>query len=248
MPSRPMNSKRSKGRSTDHDFVPPTQYKLGSQKTKLPDLSPLELIPKFEAMDLIDTRSSCQIPIETDSSSPKALFSLFFSTSVVDLIVQCTNKNAEKARENPVASRAGNIRFHQSLNQRLWHPVTSNEILAYFGILIYMGVYREPHINTYWNIRPKKGPLHPQVRDAMGQTRWNQIHRYLHVWDPTSDQASQLKQNGRKVRPHEKVDNLAKLLVSSFQRYWKPSTNLSVDECIEGFTGRASDTVNIPIQ
>jgi hypothetical protein len=109
-----------------------------------------------------------------------------------------------------------------------------------------MGVYREPHINTYWNIRPKKGPLHPQVRDAMGQTRWNQIHRYLHVWDPTSDQASQLKQNGRKVRPHEKVDNLAKLLVSSFQRYWKPSTNLSVDECIEGFTGRASDTVNIP--
>ena|SRR2546421_6245465 len=43
MPSRPMN----KGRSNDHDFVPPTQYK--SSRTKQPRsslLSQLELIPK----------------------------------------------------------------------------------------------------------------------------------------------------------------------------------------------------------
>ena len=72
------------------------------------------------------------------------------------MIVGCTNKNAEKARENPAASRAGNIRFHESFNQRLWHPVISDEILAYFGILIYMGIHREPHVNHYWNIRAKK--------------------------------------------------------------------------------------------
>jgi Transposase IS4 len=153
MPPCPMNSK---GRSTDHDFVPPTQYKLGSRKTKLPDLSPLELVPNFEAMDLIDSKSSCQIPIEIDSSSPKALFSLFFSASVIDLIVQCTNRNAEKARADPAASRAANIHFHESLNQRLWRPVTSDEILAYFGIRIYMGIYGVPHIVDYWNTRAKR--------------------------------------------------------------------------------------------
>ncbi len=32
----------------------------------------------------------------------------------------------------------------------------------------------------------------------------------------------------------------------AFQRYWKPATDVAIDECIEGFTGRISDTVNIP--
>jgi hypothetical protein len=78
MPSRPMN----KGRSNDHDFVPPTQYKLSRTKKQLPDLSSLELIPKFEAMDLNNTSGSSQIPHTIDSSSPEALFSLFFTIPV----------------------------------------------------------------------------------------------------------------------------------------------------------------------
>jgi hypothetical protein len=49
MPSHPMN----KGRSNDHDFVPPTQYKSSRTKQRRPSLlSQLEQIPKFEAMEL----------------------------------------------------------------------------------------------------------------------------------------------------------------------------------------------------
>jgi hypothetical protein len=43
----------NKGRSNDHDFVPPTQYKSSRTKQPRPSLlSQLELIPKFEAMEL----------------------------------------------------------------------------------------------------------------------------------------------------------------------------------------------------
>src|SRR2546423_3617444 len=48
------------------------------------------------------------------------------------------------------------------------------------------------------------------------------------------------------TRPHEKVNPLWKLLSPSFQRYWKPGRDVAIDECIEGFTGRTSDIVNIP--
>ena len=96
----------NKGHSNDHDFVPPTQYKLSHIKKQLPDLSQLELIPKFKAMDLNNTKSSFQVSYTIDSSSPEALFSLFFTNSVLDLIVRCTNRNAEKARADPVAARA----------------------------------------------------------------------------------------------------------------------------------------------
>ncbi len=236
----------NKGQSNDHDFVPPTQYKLCRTKQQPSGFSPLKLIPRFEAMDLNRTTSSSQIPDSIDSSSPEALFALFFTDLVIDRIVQCTNINAENVRADPVTSRAQNIRFHDSYNQLPWKPVTSSEILAYLGILIYMGIHIEPHISYYWNTKKKTGrsggPLHCDVRDTMSRIRWKQIHRYFHVWDPILDHFV----SNRTARPHEKVDPLAKLLLTAFQRYWKPATDVAIDECIEGFTGRTSDTVNIP--
>jgi hypothetical protein len=196
-------------------------------------------------MDLNRTTSSSQIPNTIDSSSPEALFTLFFTDSVIDRIVQCTNINAESIRADPVASRAQNIRFHDSYNQCPWKPVTSSDILAYLGILIYMGIHIEPHIHNYWNTKMKtgqSGPFHDDVQDTMSQTQWKQIHRYFHVWDPSLDHSV----SNKTAWPHEKVDPLAKLLLSSFQCYWKPATDIAIDECVEGFTGHTSNTVNIP--
>ena len=144
MPSRPIN----KGRSNDHDFVPPTQY--SRTKQPLPSLlSQLELIPKFEAMELESTKGSSQNLDTIDSSSPKELFSLFFTDLVLHRIVRCTNLNAERIRMDLVATRAKNIRGHDSLNQLPWKSVTTSELLVYLGILIYMGIHVEPHIDDY---------------------------------------------------------------------------------------------------
>jgi hypothetical protein len=81
MPSRPMN----KNKSTDHDFVPPTKYSLNRTNKPLPNkFSQLELLPAFKAMDLQDTTgASSQIPDTIDSRRPEALFSLFFTDSVL---------------------------------------------------------------------------------------------------------------------------------------------------------------------
>src|SRR5947208_16769904 len=78
----------------------------------------------------------------------------------------------------------------------------------------------------------------------MSQTRWKQIHRYFHVWGPALDHST----SNRITRPHEKVNPLTKLLLTSFQRYWKPATDVTIDEYIEGFTGRSSNTIYIPIK
>src|SRR5271155_196791 len=241
MPSRPMN----KGRSNDHDFVPPTQYKSSRTKQPRPSLlSQLEVIPKFEPMELENTRGSSQNLHTIDSSNPEDLFSLFFTDLVLDRIVRCTNLNAERVRVDPVTARAKNIRFHDSLNQLSWKPVTSSDILAYFGILIYMGIHVEPYINDYWNTGDEDRPIHQLVRKTMSRYRWKQINRYFHIWDLASDQL--FKRPDNKVRPHEKVDPLWKLLSAPFQRYWKPGRDLAIDECIEAFTGRTADIVNIP--
>jgi hypothetical protein len=70
MPSRPMN----KGRSNDHDFVPPTQYKSSRTQQPRPSLlSQLELIPNFEAMELENAKGSSQNLHTIDSSSPEGV-------------------------------------------------------------------------------------------------------------------------------------------------------------------------------
>jgi hypothetical protein len=82
----------NKGRSNDHDFVPPTQYKSSRTKQPRPSLlSQLELIPKFEAMELENAKGSSQNLDTIDSSSPENLFSLFFTDSVLDRIVRRGN-------------------------------------------------------------------------------------------------------------------------------------------------------------
>ncbi len=105
-----------------------------------------------------------------------------------------------------------------------------------------MGTYPLPHINKYQNTNGKAGPVHNEVRNTISRIRWKQIHRYFHVQDPALDHFA----SNRTTRPHEKVDPLAKLLLATFQRYQKPVTDVAINECIEGFTGRTSDTVNIP--
>jgi len=50
------------------------------------------------------------------------------------------------------------------------------------------------------------------------------------------------------ARPHEKVVPLIRLLLATFQCYWKPATDVTINECIEGFTGRMSDTIYILIK
>ena len=107
----------NKGLSNDHDFVPPTQYKSSRTKQPRPSLlSQLELIPKFEAMELENAQGSSQNLHTIDSSSPEDLFSLFFTDLVLDRIVRCTNLNAEKVRVDLVIIKVKNIRFYNFLN------------------------------------------------------------------------------------------------------------------------------------
>ena len=139
----------NKGRLNNHDFIPLTQYNLSCTIKQLPDLSLLEQLPNFKALDFKNIKGSSHIPSTVQSNSPEALFSLFFTTSVLDIIVRYTNLNAERVYTVPVTLRALNSRFHGSLKQRPWVSINSDEILVYLRIQIYIGIHIELYINDY---------------------------------------------------------------------------------------------------
>lgn len=106
-----------------------------------------------------------------------------------------------------------------------------------------MGVDNLGHIERYWNIDPDTGGVFELVSEAISLVRWQQINRYLYCFVCPEDQVLQPIKG---LRPFDKVDKLAAHLIPLFSKYWAPGRDLAIDEAIQGFCGRARETVNIP--
>jgi hypothetical protein len=83
--------------------------------------------------------------------------------------------------ENTNKSRS----FHQMgpRNRRVldWKDTVVEELYAYLGILIYMGLHPENDIDQYWCIDVDNQPSHIPVRTSMARDRWKQISRAFHI-------------------------------------------------------------------
>jgi hypothetical protein len=107
-----------------------------------------------------------------------------------------------------------------------------------------MGIHQEPQISQYWNIDLNLGPIHT-VSLHLPFYRFEQLKRFLHISNPNTD-----KQNGFDLPNNEiwwyKLEPLASSLQSSFQRYYSPSSEVSIDELIVRFFGRSLHTYKMP--
>lgn len=75
---------------------------------------------------------------------------------------------------------------------------TSLEIRKYFGILLYMSVFRYPSIKSYWS----EYAFLP-IRNTMNRNRFDEIRRYLHFNDNSAIPSSKSEKHDRlyKIRP-----------------------------------------------
>ena len=107
----------------------------------------------------------------TSTSTPLELFNQFFTPEVWDLMVQETNRYA-----------ASTIAASTARSTRPWTDTTVQELQAFIGIIILMGIVRLPRLELYWSQK------YPEVRissiaDVMSQTRFEQLFRFLHLND-----------------------------------------------------------------
>jgi len=158
---------------------------------------------------------------------------MFFDKSIIEMIVNATNQNAE-------LKRTRNRRQSVRERQRPWHPITSDELRAYLGIITWMSCQPLKSLVEYWNTQKENGAVFEIIRESMGLERWSQIDRYFHVFLPSEHPLTP------KPRPFDKVEPLAKHLRKCFHKFMTAGINVAIDECIQGFDGRASEIVNIP--
>ena len=222
-----MPSRDPKRCGNDEDFVPATQYPKITKDTVIPELPNDRTPPDFEPLFIENgfNHGSPNLPPDFDDTGCFEIFKLFFTDELMDLIVYHTNTHANMLY--PKDTPKG--------NPRRWKPTSRQEIYAYFGVLIYMGIHKEPAIEDYWRTTNTYGPIHP-VSKFMSKSRFEAIDRYFYC-----TKTSQYMTN-----PFERIWEVSEYLRKRCRRFYNAGIHFSIDESIKRFTGHASEIVNIP--
>ena len=100
-------------------------------------------------------------------SSVLGTFQLLFTTTLMQYIVDQTNFYALQCMGDEPYST--------------WTKVTLEELNAFFGFMILMGIVRLPALSDYWS---KDNMLrYGAIADKISRDRFLDIHRYLHFVD-----------------------------------------------------------------
>lgn len=155
---------------------------------------------------------------------PYDYFALFFTPDLFETITRNTNQYTAIQR---MCGEPG---------QREWSNMLTEELYVFIGTIIYMGVHEEPRISMYWNTDFDKGPLH-SIPSHISLSRFEQIKRYCHISCSESDKRAGYHLTNNK-RWWYKVEPLASTLQASFQQYYSPSSEVSIDELMVRCFGR----------
>lgn len=216
-----------------------------------------------------------QIPADLDQDSPFALFSLFFTEEMFQTIATNTNAYALQQLAIPRGRDSQGTRLPENdSNQRAWWATNAAEIKVFVGCLIYMGVHQEGELSDYWKHKDPfhgrypsmltrlftmlidpSGPVHsPQV--FMAYDRFTQLQRFFHISAPIEDAPLEPSDEEVEAMTEEELEaqklqwwHKMKPLLTPFrnncQKYWKPGSNVAIDEMMVRFFGRSKHTVDM---
>ena len=154
------------------------------------------------------------------------LFSLFFDDNLISLIVDETNRYAEQALRG---------------KNKEW-STDAEEVRAYMGFMIRMGINNVPEIRDYW---PTNDYLrYAPIADRITRDRFEQITRYLHFADNETLPARGEEGFSRL----QKVEPVILALKDNFRSKYYPHCQLSIDEAMIPFKGRSSIKQYVPVK
>ena len=210
--------------SDDEQTTPPSPTQQASSTTLA---LPTDWSSNLTSLTIGDFSSSVgpTVPVPETASE---VFDLMFTPSFLDTIVEQSNLYAEQVM--------GQEKYAS------WEKITTEELRAYLGFCILMGVTHLPALDDYWSTDPT---LHySPIADRISRDRFREITRYLHFVDNTTlpERGSPGYDRLGKVRPV--IDHLSE----RFTDLYEPHKEVAVDEAMIKFTGRSSVKQYMPMK
>ena len=150
---------------------------------------------------------------------PSDVFSQLFNDSILENIVEQSNLYAQQTM--------GTAKYNT------WQRITLEELKAYLGFNVLMGLVRLPEIEDYW----KQDPFfhYAPIADRIPRDRFRDISRYLHFCDNSTlaKRGQQGYDRLGKVRP------MLNAIKTSVMDNYQPSRDIVVDEAMIPFQGQS---------
>ena len=164
--------------------------------------------------------------------SPIELFQRFLPDYIVEQWARWTNESPWSGPEGPVGPRSRKLD---------WKPTTKAEIWLFVAYLIYLGQHNESRRCDYWEL-PKvgqQGPTHT-ITKYMSRNRFQALSAAIRIHDTNQPLATGLP------KPYAICDSWSKHIQTASRALYTIGTDLAVDECMVGFTGRSQQTTTVP--
>lgn len=146
--------------------------------------------------------------------TPATLFNLFWPDTLLEHLVYQTNLYAQQ-QEKPFV------------------PVTKDEMNTFLGINLHMGIVKLPAYRDYWSSCPD---LHDTfVSKFMSVNRFGWLLSHLHV----NDNHFLPARNSPRYDKLYKVRPLLDTLKNTFEKNYRPTENMAIDESMIKFKGRS---------
>ena len=156
------------------------------------------------------------------------LFLQFFSTTVMAGIVVATNSYGERTNTTETINRKPDSPHH-----RKWHATTISELYRYLGILLFIGLRREPVEEKLWNITGYN------LGQYMGLKRYQQLSQYFTLRDLATTPLAPSDEWFAVLEP------VATHLRTTCKKLWYLETHVAIDEAIIAYRGRTKHTIKI---
>ena len=145
---------------------------------------------------------------------------------MLQYMVTETNRNAQHVL----------MQHHHSRSSRIsqWTDTNLSEMKKFFGILIWMGLVKQPSIECYWS---KDKKYKNEIVSCMVRNRFELILRFWHF------------SNNLEAPQNDKIHKIRQLvnrLVSKYQEIMTPGQQVAVDESMVPFRGRLGIKQYIP--
>lgn len=177
---------------------------------------------------ILDNGPNLPRNMDVAEACPLKYFSLLFEDEMYDRIATETNAYAELcARES-------------SQTDKYWIPTDGEEIKAFFGLSILMGVNPMHEYADYWSGDPFLGVT--GFQRVMTMNRYEKLSQYLHC----NHTAARLARNDPRYHPIAKVAPIVDMARQNFKTYYKHGRDISVDEAMKGYKGRTELRMYMP--
>lgn len=164
-----------------------------------------------------ETVGPCNIAL--DEETPVDIFLCLFPITLFENIVFQTNLYATQ---------------ESSKNGRHFIPTNLNEMKTFFAINILMGIKHLPSYRDFWSSRLELRDSY--ISSLMSRSRFDWLLSHVHL----NDNSMLPTRNSPNYDKLYKVRPLLDILSHSFQEFYKPSKEISIDESMILFKGRSS--------